>query len=700
MPRNTPSKTITAFLLLALLVLPIGLYLTNAQTQGDGTLPNINKAAIPNPLLNIGPGLPTIVMPGETFTIILKQDYADNAIASAKLLMIKLDGDKLSKVTVDLTLTKVNDTVYSLTLPQNVESGLYDLILLTSNGKTLVSARSVWVINSLSELGNVLRFQHMSDVHWGAGTPDPTIGQNRRFTALLFSQLVGVNAILITGDEADTQASSQYENSLAFRYMLAYPVPLILDPGNHDYPNGNFIKYYEQTHGYVVFPGKLLIVFINTDGERGYPDWSELVFLKNTLEKYKDIPYKIVMMHHPVFYHQGEVKLRSDADTPLLDNPKKNKQSVLSYYWGANTTAARYFLSLCEDYNITLVLAGHIHRDQYVIFHSTRTNTTTLFETTTTLAHGTGTYQGLQVFEINLENGNISYPLAPPWFVGYKNVSRYEVYNAIPITLPQYTDRWKTDLFDNITFYGVIAEGKKALVFHLINNLPYLDINKTVLLALPWPADYTVNLQVLDSTGGDAQIVDQLRVDELNRTFVAVHINLPHNSAMKLAFYTVEDNEPPEITLKATVPKEPAVNKTVKLYIQVSDPSWGVQSATANITTTAGEVKAFKFNKYGGDTYLAQFTVQSKTQATVTLKVAATDFAGHTTTKTITIELAGPAPTTTTTTQTTTTATGAQTTTTTTETTTTTTGGGGASIIVAVIIAIVVIAIIALVVRR
>lgn len=699
MHENSFKKGLMALILILAITLTITPNLANAQDKTDATLPDIHKTGIPNPLLNMGPGLPVIVMPGQTFTVTLKQDYAGETIDSATILTVMLQDGKLSKITANLAVTRINDTSYNLTLPGDVDDGLYDLLLTTSNGKTLISARSVWVISSPASLGNVLRFEHISDVHFGAGTPNPGIGENRRFTGLLFSQLVGVDAILDTGDEADTQASSQYIDSLSFRYMLAYPVPLILNPGNHDYPNSNFIKYYERGHGYVVIPGRLLIVYINTDGERGYPDWPELVFLNNTLAKYSDIPVKIVMMHHPVFYHQGEVTLRSDADTPLLDNPKKNSNSIISYYWGGNITAARYFLRLCEDYNITLVLAGHIHRDQYVEFHSTRTNTTTLFQTTTTLAHGTGTYQGLQVFEVNLDNGNISYPLAPPFFVGYKNVSRYEVYNSIPITLPHYSKNWDMNKFGNTTFYGELSEGEKALVFSLINNLPYIDVDKTVILALPWPSDYKVNLKVIESTGGEAQLLDQLRVDELNRTFVAVRISLPHNTMVKFAFYTVEDSEPPEITLKSTIPKTPAVNKTVKLYIKIDDPSWGLQSATANISTSTGEIKKFKFTKYGGDTYLAEFIIVSKTQATATLSIKASDYAGHTTTKTITVNLAGPAPATTSM-QTTTTTIQSQTTTTGQTTTTTTTSGGGGNVIAAAIIAIIVIAIIALIIKR
>lgn len=703
------KKLLALLLLTALLVAPTA-YLATASGQDNGVLPNINQAGIPNPLLNIGPGLPAIVTPGGTVTITLKSRYTTENITSAKILAIYLENGKLVEATADLPVARINESSYNLTIPSGVKGGLYDLILNTESGKTLVSARSIWVITSPSQFNGLLRFLHITDVHFGAGEPNPTIGDYKRAAGFLFSQLAGVDMILNTGDEADTAFSSQYLASLAYRYMLAYPIPEVLNPGNHDWPIKNFINYYEKDVAYTVIPGTLLIAYVDT-GEDGYANWTQLQVLKSILEKYSDIPYKIVMIHHPVFYYQGEITFNSQENTSLLTNPHENSNSIVSYYWGENLTATRYFLKLCEDYNVTLVLAGHIHHDMYVKFHSSRTNTTTLFQTTTTLSQSSGMYQGFQVFTLNLTSGNISYPLSPPWFVGYKNQSVRDTFNSIPNTLPQYSRNWNQKIFDNTTYYGELIEGKKALILKLVNNLPYFDVNRTIILALPWPSGYQVNLKLLDSTGASAEIVDQLRVDELNRTFIALHINLPHNSVLKLALYTEEDNDAPQVEFKTILPKQPSVNKTVKLYVNVDDNSWGVSKVTANITASAGEVKVFKFTPYGGNTYLAQFQVISNVQANATITVTAEDFAGHTTTKSITITLAGPTPPTTTT-QTThsTTTTAPGTTSPTTQATTsqaqtTTPAAGGESsntiqIIIAIIIVLVIIAIVALVVAR
>ena len=674
---------------------------TTTHAEATATIPPLSQTGIPNPFLNIGPGLPAIVKPGDAFTVILKSTK-HGGVKSASLVKVKLSNGKLVKVEAQATVEKINESAYKIVVPSTIEDGLYDLIVTYNDGSHGISIRSVWVISSPASLPKIIRFMHISDLHFGAGTPSPTIGQYRRFTGFLFSQLANVTVILDTGDEADTQASTQYINSLAYRYAFAYPVPEVLNPGNHDYPNSNFVRYYEQTHGYIVLGDKILIVYINTDGENGYPSWSDLVFLKNTLSEYKNVPYKIIMMHHPVFYYQGSITTSSTANTTLLGDPHKYHNSVLSYYWGGNLTATRYFLGLVEDYNVTMVLAGHIHRDQYVVYHSTRTGTTTYFQTTTTLAHGTGTYQGLQVFDFNTETGNFTYPLAPPWFIGYENASRTKVYNAIPVTMPQYTDHWIKNKFDDTYIFGEIHEGEDAIILQLYNNLPYFKTSKTIVLALPWPKDYKVHLQVLNTTGGaGASLIDQLRVPELNRTFIALHITLPAKSSLSIALYTIEDTQPPSIQLKAVLPRTPKVNMTTKAYIQVEDQGWGVSTVKAYAKVSNGKLAGFHLEKYGENTYLATFKVISKTQATLQITITAKDYAGHTTEKTLTINLAGPKPTTTTTSQATTTTTQqTPTTVTTSQSTPTNQGNYTGTIIAATIIILVIIAIIAIAVKR
>ncbi|MCE4610170.1 MAG: metallophosphoesterase [Desulfurococcales archaeon] len=727
--KKTFNKGLTLLLILIFITPIIGtvsyktsiIPTTAEDTEFNPIIPNINTAAFPNPGLNIGPALPAVLAPGENFTVILKKALLDNQgnpinITNAYLLGSFLDGNQLVIIrkTIGYTIlsygNETSGAEVRITIPEDTIGGLYDLVFNLSNNEQLILPRSVWALKSIND---VIRFIHMTDVHFGAGSPDEATGQQRRFTGYLMSSLLGVNMILNTGDEADTQASTQYVNSLSYRYSFAYNIPMFMAPGNHDYPNSNFVKYYEETVAYRVIGGKILIVLVNTDGELGHPYYETMVKIEQILENNSDIPYKIMLMHHPVFYHQGQVYLNSTSDSPLLGDPRSVSGSIISYYWGGNITEAKWLLRLVEDYNVTLVLAGHIHRDQYVAYHSTRTNTTTLFQTTTTLSHGTGNYQGLQVDELNLSTGEVSYPYAWQWFVGYSNVSRYEVYNSIPITKPEYTENWRQDLFGNTYFFGTIDQGSTGIVMSLENMYDPININNAFVITLPWPENAPVNLQVLESSGGaNVSLLGYQYLPEVDRVAIALNMTLPAHSYLKYVLYTVEDQAPPTVELKRLLPRAPAINRTIKVFIDISDEGWGIDKVYGTVTTERGEVVQYDLKRYSGSTYLITFAVVSQYMTNVTINITAIDYAGHATTHSFTLALSGPEPPTETTTSqeetsTTTTAEETTTTTTTAEQTTTTTSqhtteettnttkeaeGNNIGIIIAVIVLILIIA--------
>ncbi len=731
--KKTFNRGITLLLILLFIIPIIGtvsynvsiINATAEDTEFNPIIPNINTAAFPNPGLNIGPALPAVLAPGESFTAILKTPLLDDQgnpinITNAYLLGAFLEENQLVVIRKPISCTVVsygnetNGAKINITIPEDTIGGLYDLVFNLSNNDQIILPRSVWVITGIDD---IIRFIHMTDLHFGAGFPDEATGQQRRFTGYLMSSLLGVNMILNTGDEADTQASSQYINSLSYRYSFAYNIPMFMSPGNHDYPNNNFVKYYEETVAYRIIGGKILVVLVNTDGELGHPYYETMVKIEEILENNSDIPYKILLMHHPVFYYQGQVYINSTSDSPLLGDPRSVSGSIISYYWGGNITETRWLLRLVEDYNVTLVLAGHIHRDQYVAYHSTRTNTTTLFQTTTTLSHGTGNYQGLQVDQLNLTTGEISYPYAWQWFVGYSNVSRYDVYNSIPITKPEYTENWRQDLFDDTYFFGTIDQGSTGIVMTLENMYDPINISNSFVITLPWPENAPVNLQVLESSGGaNISMLGYQYLHEVGRVAIALNMTLPAHSYLKYVLYTVEDQAPPTIELKRILPRAPAINRTIKVFIDVSDEGWGVEKVYGAVTAEHGEVVEYNLKRYSGSTYLLTFAVVSQYMTNVTINITAVDYAGHMAGHSYTLTLSGPEPpveTTTTTTEETTTTTTQQTTTTTTtseqtpgqtttttaqqtteEKTTTTTeeaGGNNTGIMVAIVVLILII---------
>ncbi len=602
---------VVSSLLLSMITIP-------TYTQNVPELPGITEWIKDLPVYTPTPGDPAVVYPGDVFQAVFREEYIPDSISGGYIYMVKLENNSLRLYNYTVNIVEIDSSTYNVSIPVNTEPGLYDLVLY--GDKEYFIPRSVWVIEGL---GDIIRIVHMSDLHFGTGTPNTVIGEYKRFTGLMLTQLLKPDMVINTGDEADTAATSQYIDSRAFRYIFLYPIPVFLNPGNHDWPNDNYYRFYGDTFWYRLIGGKILLIAINTRGEAGYPDYKQLVELKELLEKYRDTSIKIIQMHHPVFYWQGEVY--TTYNSSLITNPRSNPNSIISYYWGGNITATRIFLKLCEDYNVSIVFAGHIHRDQYVLYHSIRTNTSTYFITTTTLAHGTGTYNGLQYLVLNLTKLNLSFPYAPPTFAGFNNIDRDKVYNSIH-NLPPY-------------YYGRFLASRHGYILELNNNLGYLSLSNTVLLAFPWSGEYE-GLYVESFNGSSAQVVDHMIVN--NILYIAIHIDLPSGSNLLMILYNMNDNNPPEITLKMSMPETPTLGRVNKLFFEITDNEWGVRSVEAKIIYMGMEFNA-EMQQTTDTTYV--ITLRGYTgdkPKTVTILFNVTDYAGNTVLKYINITLYPP----------------------------------------------------------
>lgn len=601
------DKLLLSTLIIVGLVVAILMYPLTTSDNGVSTptLPDITSRVEELPVLNLGPGKPVVVYPGETFSVKFRVDPGN--VVGGYTYMVKLVNNSLKLYNYTVTITG-SGLEYNVTLPGNVEPGLYDLVVI--GDQEYFIPRSVWVIGGLED---IISMVHMSDLHFGTGTPDVESGIRKRMSGLVMTQLLGPDMVINTGDEADTVAMSQYIESRAYRYSLLYPIPVFLNPGNHDWPNDNFIKYYGETTWYRLIGDKILLIALNTRGEVGYPDWNQLVWLTNVLEEYRNVSIKIIQMHHPVFYWQGV--LNTTYNSSLITGLSENVSSPISNSWKGNITAAKYFLKLCEKYNVSIVFAGHIHRDQYVEYHSTWTNTTTYFITTTTLAHGTGTYNGLQYIELNTTKFNLSFPHAPPTFIGFKDHPKDSVFNSIHNS-EQY-------------FKAIFTISPNAYVFDIANNLDYLNFSNTILLALPWNGS-VAGLEVVETSGNaSVYLVDSMIVN--NTLYIAIHIDLPrYSSAVFVIYNNPEDREPPVINLRLAMPIPPILNSDNRFYFDIIDYGWGLRSVDAKIIYMGQEFPVTQIAKYSDTTYLIKLRMTGNEPKTITLIVIAVDYANNT----------------------------------------------------------------------
>jgi len=353
-------------------------------------------------------GLPYVLGPGDEFTVIVKTDSAID-VTEATLYGLNesyslqvLGESKTYDYMPDPNLTYKAENI-TLKLPDNVDDGLYTLVLKYSGGE-MVMPRSVIVGGG--PRGHIRVF-HMTDIHFGAVSKGiPNTYKNTRYIALAntLAQLYGVNLVLMTGDHIDVGSDAASHKDF-FSQVNQLLVPTLLVPGNHDWAQvstmKSFLEYlygrYQNTLRYWKFIyGDFLFIGLDSRGV-GYPEDLQLDFLNKTLRMYPD-KTAIVLVHHPLFNRGGTYS----------GGAEENRNNL--YYSWRNLgwrEAQRFFKIMEENRNLVAVFSGHIHRDADAIW--TRSDGSRVyFITTTTANHGypEGYYWGAKIVDI-YTNGTV-----------------------------------------------------------------------------------------------------------------------------------------------------------------------------------------------------------------------------------------------------------------------------------------------------
>lgn len=645
---NTVEKK--ALLVIIALVLPILLSsLTSVATTSPTSIqiPPITYNVTELVAADIGPGAPVIVKPGDSFNITL---IAPLNISAGYIWTVAPSGSKLVLRNYTVNVVKTGATQLTIKLPQEVQDGVYDLVLVSGGSCTSVNdalicplpyytiPRSVTVISGLPR---VLKIVENTDLHFISGQPDPIAGDLNRFSAAVVTSFLNPHLVLWLGDVGDTAAIKEYQMAQAYRYTFYYPYPVLSIPGNHDGDGKSYSKYIGPVRWYRVLGDKLLIVGIFST-ESGYPSWEDLSFLAQTLETYSSIPLKLVLVHHPPFYYQGTVVSRYD-DENTLKPYAPGVSTPVSSYWSNNMTAFRIFLKLVEDYNVTAVLSGHTHRDFFVNYTSTRTGTTTYFLTFTTSAHGSASYDGIGYFEIDLETGEISFPIRTPWWNGFssKTLRPNLALNSIPvgIYIPQNNLGWSNREYIPMR----MIYSQTAYVFSMENKLDWLNLSGEIVWSLPWAGD-AFNSTVNTDNGGVFQVLDHIILN--GRLILYARISLPYLGKISASLHIVKDTSPPNIVIKG-FSRTPTLNRTIVIYIRLSDREWGIDPfsikvwfndqlfnysyAPGTITTQTNEVE------------ISLNTVLRSTATTnATLKIQVSDNSGKVSNKTFIVTYFAP----------------------------------------------------------
>lgn len=625
-PAVSMERGALAFLVLVVLLLPQAAF---SQPALPGIPALSQRAATPD----IGLGKPAVVKPGGSFQFALPGLSASKGF----IYTVVLEGGKLRLLNYTVSVA-VSGQQVTVAVPSEAKPALYDLVLV-GQGRVEIP-RSVWVINPGV---STLRVLHVTDQHYGAGQPDVITGDRNRFSGYVVASLLSPDLIIDTGDLSDTVSERQYRWAYAYERAFLYSFPILAVPGNHDTPPDAYASYYGSPWWYRVIGDRVLVVGLYSY-EQGYVPLDQLRWAEEVLRRHASIPIKIILVHHPVFYYQGELKTTYDDEKVIYPyDPKASPGSPIYSTWSGNMEATRYFLRLVEEYGVNFVFSGHVHRDLYVKYTSTRTGRTTYFITTTTLGMGSAIYNGLGLYAIDLNTGAIDFPVKPRTFIGFANETRKLAQNSIPIgTYPPVNN---LGVANQVFVPAALYQSEHAYVVTLENKLDYLPLENSVVWCLPWTGDFTVEVE--QSGGAEFTVLDQLRLGD--KLFLGVRIKLPPQGRLKVVLANAPDTEAPRVTVGMVSPERPAPGATLTVLVDVEDRGWGLASFSASLLAGGAETplepQLYLPSTLADPVSKYTFRIAAKAPSGVSevkLVFTAVDFAGHAARQEYVLPLAAP----------------------------------------------------------
>ena len=553
------------------------------------------------------PSAPEPVLIGESFPVTVKDLDAGLAGATDPSIWSGYIVSDYGEYPVSVDgVNNEGEWSLSLTVPVGTHPGLYDLSLTqTFNGqsKDITQINSVWVLESWPES---LTISHITDIH------EP-IGEVPFQANILQSNFINPDLCIATGDIVQTESVARSWSYLQYA-MENIEYPMYLLPGNHDYSGygGKGYQMYGGKLNYTLVLGDFLIVALDS-AELAYLSDAQLEWLEHQLSLYPN-KVKIIGFHHAFLSSEYEEDMGTltggyiEADWTRINE----LADTLYFTWKTDdvpSTQAQNLLRIVQEYDVRLILTGHVHRDMiYVV------NDQHYFVTTSTTGGGLPptSRHGSRLITLN-SDGSIE--LDP-----YSEEGLTTPPNNIPHGYVTYT-------------YGSANDfSETAVSVHLENDLT-MDID-----------DGHLVFRVSDSEPSSDYVwignaPDSYEVTESSDGYVFdAFFDVLAESSMDVTLKAVDDNDAPEASA-IIADYTPGSENMVSLTI--SDDGWGVKTVEASYSIDDGatwnDVDASIEPIHSGDLYditfpelVFEFEVPAVSpEMSVLVKATATDYAGN-----------------------------------------------------------------------
>jgi DNA repair exonuclease SbcCD nuclease subunit len=405
---NYNLKVFSMFIITLLLFSPLVSAVTVKQRISIDIVHKINFKEIENNegLEIIYPlsSCPVIVEKGKTFTIKFKTEECDRFYVYISTAYEPIVDEIELKVN---SLKKVNLLWYATVLiPIDTPVELYNLTIVFEKNRKIYSLTEPRAVSVIEKFSDSFSFVHLTDFHIG----DPrgarknireTIGWRAAKKAIQEINLLHPDFVIISGDLI-FGALNPYEYRECYKILQLFDVPTFLCPGNHDgqivfkKDGFDFWKKYFGSLNYSFNYGSYHFLAVNsycwpsyqrtpflfaTFNWGGYIDDKEIEWIEEDLENNINANLTFMFLHH----------------NPLWETEDNSIFKFRSEYYNR-----KKLLSLIDEYDVDMVLSGHVHHDNVTIINDT------IYITTTTTASDFGgdAYWGYRLIEI--KNGSIS----------------------------------------------------------------------------------------------------------------------------------------------------------------------------------------------------------------------------------------------------------------------------------------------------
>jgi len=376
---------------------------------------------------------PVIVEKGKNFDIIIKTNSFDNIFVYISTAYEPVVDE------IDLLVNNVeeiNDEYHlNVFVPFDTPNELYNLTVIIqrdNNYKTYSRPRAVNVVEKIDDDFN---FIHITDLH--AGDPRgflesirETLGFRSIKKCIEEINLLKPDFVLISGDLVFGQIypfEYNCEYKKCFEIIQMFDVPTYVSPGNHDgyrriledglvfwqkyfgplYYSFDYGDYHFQSINSYDMPAlmRFTFLFIPLNWGGSISD-SQLSWIEDDLEENTDKNMTFMFMHHNPIWDT-----KSDS---LIKMGYKNRRNLLD---------------LIDEYNVDIVLAGHVHYDSVNTVNDTIYITTTTPESEIRVEDGYWGYRLVEIEDDEIKSFNYKDPKysIPSYQIGYEHVSPFEI---------------------------------------------------------------------------------------------------------------------------------------------------------------------------------------------------------------------------------------------------------------------------------